>query len=537
MINYLRPIAVLGSITLIGYNSPAIAGSQTEIQQIATQRTVQISKCAQGSGAIIQKNGNTYTVLTVAQGIRRSGCEIVTPDQARYQVAQIKTLPNNVDLAVMTFSSNKNYPIAKIIDNSDRLKAGEAIYVSGFTTGSTSRSAIFTFAPSEVVANPPTVQQGKGYSLIYSNNPCAGVNGSPVWNNQGELIAIHGPGDLDTKTSPAIDATVRAQTGYNLGIAINTFTRLASASGINGYKPVAIAAKPNPVDDLMANSVLKERKGDHQGMLADLEQAILLDSQNPRISYGRAIAKTILGNSDAISDYNFALSLNLNEPLFYDNRGIAKAKFGDNAGAITDFDRAIGLHPDRAATHYHRGMTKLAQAKQKAGLDNLNQAIALDPNLALAYYSRSLVKAKLGDQKGGIEDLNRTIALNPNYVEAHYRLGLVKLGLGESKGAIESFTRAIILSPKNPEIYHDRGVAKTKLGDKKGAIEDYTRAIALDQNQARSYTNRGLVKSKLGDKSGAIVDLNQAAARYKLQRQTASYNRVIAEIKRIEKKK
>ncbi len=523
----------MGSIALIGYNLPAIALSQTEIQRIASQSTVQISKCAQGSGVIVQKNSNTYTVLTVAQGIRRSGCEIVTPDRARYQVIQVKTLPNNVDLAVMTFSSNKNYPIAKFIDNSDRVRSGETIYIAGFASVNATRSASLTFASSEVVANPPITQQGQGYSLIYSNNPCAGANGSPVWNDRGELIAIHGQADLDPKPQPAIDAAVRAKTGYNLGIAINTFTRLATASGINGYKPVGIAAKPNPVDDLIGSSVLKERKGDDRGMLADLEQAIFLDSQNPRIAYGRAIAKSILGNSDAIADYKFALSLSLNEPLIYYNRGIAKAKFGDNPGAIADFDRAISLHPDQAAAYYHRGNAKVVQGNQKAGLEDLNRSIALDPNLAPAYYSRSLVKSKLGDQKGEIEDLNRTIAINPNYTDAHHQLGLAKLSVGDSKGAIESLTRAIILNPKDPEIYHDRGVAKTKLGDKKGAIEDYSRAIAINPNQARSYTNRGLVKSKLGDKPGAILDLQQAAARYKLQRQTASYNRVIAEIDRI----
>jgi tetratricopeptide (TPR) repeat protein len=531
MNDYLLPTALIGSIALVSYISPAVALSPVEVQRIAQQTTVQIVGCDFGSGAIVQKNGNTYKVLTVAHGTRQSGCEILAPDDRRYQVTQVNTFPNN-DLAVVSFNSSKNYPVAKLIDNSDRVDIGETIYVSGFLLSTARSKSVFTFVKGDVVSNS-TKQQDRGYSLIYSHQTFPGNSGGPVWNDRGEVIAMQGRGDVATKQVDTTNAAARAKTGFDLGITVNTFTTIATNAGIKGFSPSVIAARPKPVDDLIASAIQKERQGDYQGMLADLDRAIFLDSQTARLYYTRGVAKSVLGNRDAIGDYNQAISLNLNEANVYNNRGISKFDLGDRQGAIADFDRAIALDVNYASPYYHRGSTRAALNSPAAALSDLNKAISLDPKLAPAYLSRGNVKAMLGDPKGELADFDRAIALDPQYTEAYYKRGLAKSTAGDRKGAIEDFNRTITLNPKAAEPYNDRGNAKSALGDTKGAIADFTSSIALDTSNARAYANRGLVKAKLGDKKGAILDLKKAANRFKLQRQTASYQRVISEIERI----
>lgn len=541
MKNYLLPTAIFGSITvgtlqaiaLVSYVSPAVALSPIEVQRIAKQTTVRIAGCNIGSGVILRKNGNTYTVLTVAHTVKNSGCEIVTPDDAKYRVTQVKNFPNKIDLAVATFTSNKNYPVAKLIDNSDRIEAAENIYVSGFPLSSAINSAVFTFVKGDVIANPAT-QQGKGYSLIYSNNTLPGHSGGPVWNDKGEVIAVHGQGDIvGTKLTETINRDVRVKTGYNLGITTNTFAKLASTADIAGYTPTTVATKSKPVDDLIASAIVKESKGDYKGMLADMDRAIFLDSQNGRLYYTRGVAKSMLGNRDAIADYTQAIAFAPNEPAAYNNRGVTKSDLGDKKGAIADFDRAIALDANDAKSYYNRGNAKAQLNAPKTALVDFNKAISLSPNLAQAYLSRGTTKSLLGDTKGGLADFNKAIEIDPNYTVAHYNLGLAKSASGDKKGAVESFNRAIALNPKDAQPYSDRGNAKSDLGDHQGAIEDYNRSIAIDPNNAKAYANRGLVKSKLGDKKGAISDLKKAANRFQRQRQTASYRRAIAEIQRI----
>ena len=531
MKNYRSPTALFWTIALVSQISPAVALTPVEIGQIAAQTTVRIDRCSQGSGVIIQKNSNTYTVLTAAQAVRGSGCEIVTPDNDRYQISNVKVFSNNIDLAVFSFTSTKNYPIAKLVGNSNLIEVGAPVYVFGSSPSPTNSKPVSKFTKGDVVSNS-SQQQPKGYSLTYSNNNPSERNGSPIWNDRGEPIAIQGQSDIDPKFPATRKYNLRVKTGYRLGITIDTFTKFASAAGIDGYKS-AIAPTKTPVDDLITSAVFKESRGDYRGMLADLDRAIFLDSQNARLYYSRGVAKSMLGNPDAIEDYSRAIDLNLKEPLVYNNRGVTRFAFGNYRGSIEDYNRAISIDPNLALAYYHRGNAKAALADRRGGLEDFSRAISLDPNLAPAYYSRGVAKSKSGDNKGEITDLERATAIDPNYTDAHERLGFAKFNSGDFKGAIVSFNRAISLNPKNPETFSSRANARSKTGDDRGAIADYDKSIALNANNAQAYASRGLVKSKLGDKKGAILDLKKAANRFKRQRQTASYQRTILELKRL----
>jgi tetratricopeptide (TPR) repeat protein len=528
MKNYLLPTVLLGTISLVGSALPVMALSPVEVQQTAKRTTVEIDRCDRGSGVIIQKNSNTYTVLTVAHKVRSSGCEIVTPDNRRYQASTVRIFPNNIDLAVVSFTSNTNYPVAKLA-NADRVEAGEQVYIAGFGRSAIAKP-VFTFVKGDVVSNSNKPQR-QGYSLIYTHNTQLEHSGSPIWDDRGELIAIHGSRNI-SPASQALNANVRVQTDYNLGITTNTFTKFATAAGIGGYTPFTIAAAPKPVDEAISIAVLKESQGDYRGMLAQMNNAVFLDSQNPRLYYIRGVAKSLLGNRDALGDYNRSIELQPDRAAVYNNRGVAKFDLGDNQGAIADFNRSISIDPKLARAYYNRGTAKVA-LKPKDALTDFNRAIAIDSKLARAYFSRGTLKAKLGDPQGELADFNRAIAIDPSYLAAHEQLGFAKFKLGDFKGAIVSFNQAIVLDAKNPKTYHSRANAKSQVGDDKGALEDYNKSIALNANDASAYASRGLVKSKLGDKKGAILDLKKAANRFKRQRQTASYQRAISELKRL----
>jgi lipoprotein NlpI len=568
MKRYLLPTALFGKIALISYTSAAVALSPVEVQRIAQQTTVQIDGCAQGSGVIIQRNDDTYTVLTVAHAVNKSGCELVAPDNAKYQISQIKTFPNNVDLALFNFTSSKNYPIAKLIDNSDRVEAGQQIYVSGFPLSTAINKSVFTFVKGDVVSNSNNIQQSKGYSLIYSNNTLPGHSGGPVWSDLGEVIAIHGQGDVDTKLQETINSDVRIKTGFNLGITVNTFTKIATIAGISGYTSAVVVAKPKPVDDLIASSLQKQSNGDYQGSLVDMNQAIAIDSRNAQLYinrgiakssfrdnkgaiddfnraldlkpglavgyYNRGIAKTALGDiKGAIEDYNSAISLNPNSSYkVYLNRGTIKAQLGDLKGASEDYNLAIALNSKFSAAFSNRAAIKAQLGDKKGALEDVNRAIALNPNSSPPYFVRALLKSETGDKKGALEDFNKAIDLNSNYSELYFRRGAVKSELGDFNGAIKDFNRATVLNPNKVDFYIGLSYAKFKLGDYNGMFDDSNRALAIDPNLGVGYENRGDAKSKLGDQQGAISDWQKAARLYQQQRQTVDYRRVMRAIQR-----
>ena len=68
----------------------------------------------QGSGVIIKRSGNTYTILTAAHVVNAVGSSpvnIVTPDRQQYSTNpnRLKLAPNAIDLATITFESDREY--------------------------------------------------------------------------------------------------------------------------------------------------------------------------------------------------------------------------------------------------------------------------------------------------------------------------------------------------------------------------------------------------------------------------------------------
>jgi tetratricopeptide (TPR) repeat protein len=512
--SWLALIGTAATIPLV--QTVAVAKSAVEVQQIAKQVTVQISGCGFGSGVILRKEGNTYTVLTVAHAVKKSGCQVTAPDDRKYPVANIKTFPNKVDLAVFTFTSSKTYPVAKLIANSDTVEAGETVYVSGYPVSTAIANSTFLFIKGDVAGNG-TKQQEKGYSLIYTNNTLPGHSGGPVWNDKGEVIAIHGLGDVDTKLEQTMNDTVRVKTGFNLGITINTFTKLATSAGIAGYAPVTVAVKPKPVDDLIASAVAKESKGDYRGILADMDRAISLDSQQARLYHLRAIAKSKLDDTPgALADYSRAIQLDPNLADAYNNRGVLKKdKLNDTPGALADYNRAIQLAPNLADAYNNRGVLKYEKLNDTPGaLADYNRAIQLAPNLAAAYTNRgNLKKDKLNDTPGALADYNRAIQLAPNLADAYNNRGnLKKDKLNDTPGALADYNRAIQLAPNLALAYINRGVLKYKNGDLSGAIFDYEKAVAIDPKNATSHSNIAFIKYDRGNIAGAIESWRKSLA-------------------------
>ncbi len=204
----------------------ATALTPKEISEIAQQITVRIDGANIGSGVIIEREGNNYTVLTCEHVVRLKGSYTVhTPDGKQYTInnSQVKQLPG-VDLAVFQFTSNQNYRVAEK-GNSEQVTLGTNVHVAGYPQG-TSDIEFLSGSISRLVTKPK-----KGYALVYSVGGLPGMSGGPILNEDGKLVGIHG----QAGTHPGTNATTV------LGIPLKTYLSLASSA-----QPVATAPAPKP---------------------------------------------------------------------------------------------------------------------------------------------------------------------------------------------------------------------------------------------------------------------------------------------------
>jgi serine protease Do len=194
-----------------------------------------------GSGAIVQKQGQTYTVLTSWHVVAfdRGDRTIVTSDGLVHRPlgGTVRRL-GNTDLAIVQFRSYTEYKVAPI--SPEPVAVGEPVLAAGFPADSgfgvlaVKRGFVSLLLPKSLP---------EGYSLGYTNEVKIGMSGGPIFNGKGFLIGINGRGkyrdpdfgvyafeDRSEPTPELLEKMVKS----SWGIPINIYLQFAS-SQLGGY--------------------------------------------------------------------------------------------------------------------------------------------------------------------------------------------------------------------------------------------------------------------------------------------------------------
>lgn len=337
-----------GIITTIAIALPQIAAalSVDQINQIAKEITVLIPEKkadgseANGSGSIIAKSGNTYTVLTAYHVLCRDqndpcqspryGLSIVTHDKEEYKLdfSTVKKLPG-VDLAVFQFTSNKNYKPATL--GNYELTGEQFIFASGWPDPKFVGKREHYFSVGKVIPNElmplfKIFDIKLGYDLVYTSVTYGGMSGGGVLDTEGRIIGVHGQNE-----GVYLEGS-RTYIGFSVAIPIATFLKTAPTVGIQenwrvDYSvPAALTLteignlyykdfetlnpnNSNPVDWINYGNKMW-RRGLLTNALAGYEKAIQLNPQLYQAWYGKALVMTYWKKpEEALAAYDKVLQL------------------------------------------------------------------------------------------------------------------------------------------------------------------------------------------------------------------------------------
>lgn len=349
----------VGAIALV-QSQIILALSPQQVRVIGEKTTVRIDNFRKepiGSGVIIKQVGNTYFVLTAHHVIElASDYEVVTFDRQRHPIAyrQIIKLPG-IDLAILQFDSSVNYEKA-VLGNSEQLNLPINVFVSGYPGGQVSGGIKGKYQFTLGAISSVSEEKGIPY-LIYSSPTAAGMSGSPVFDENGKVIGIHGggSGEQSSQSSPSSIA------GFNGGIRVNKFIELAPQACI-------------------AHGKLQLQEKNYQAAIASFTLGIEgfrtgTETSNKSVDayINRGYAYFFNQEYDkAIADATNALKFNQQLPLAYLLRGASRAQKGEHGRAISDFDQAIKLNPRLAEAYGWRAVSR-SQTKNPTGASEDDQ--------------------------------------------------------------------------------------------------------------------------------------------------------------------
>jgi S1-C subfamily serine protease len=469
-----------GAIVLFAQSAMAL--SAVEVGKIAKSVTVSIdSTNSVGSGVVIKKEGNTYTVLTAAHVVRnrQEQFKLTTPDGKNYPlvVTNIKTT-TDADLAIVKFQSSTNYPIAKL-GNVNTASEGSIVYVAGFPLATAAIStSIYNFTEGKVTANANRPLTG-GYSLVYSNNTLPGMSGGPVFNEAGETIAIHGKGDVqESSKSSDINDNIRIKTGFNLGIPIDTFMRLAVKLGVNfgGNPPITIAAvapKSPQAADFFLIGVDRFNRGNLGGSIEAMNQAIKLNPRYTKAYLARASANFMYKRiGAALADADRAIASDPNSAIAYTGKCFFLSEFGKQGEALGACDRAVTLAPKNAMAYNVKGLVELRLRNYSVAAADLDRAIEIDPKLYYAYNNLAITRYAQGNVLAALNLSRRAVQIAPQSPAVRALLGQLLVANKEYQQGLMELNMALGWNPKMAAAYEARAVAHRALGNSSAADLD-----------------------------------------------------------------
>jgi tetratricopeptide (TPR) repeat protein len=471
---YLIPLALLISTPAALAATPQQSNRISQIERVAKQITVRIEAyddkgefTAHGSGVLVSRRGNTYTLLTAdhvlhyrnrdgsnqSDGkIKGSRFQIVTPDGNKYPIQPNSIRRQSVlDLTTFKITSNKSYQLASIAPTdraaysfSDR----DWTFVAGYpdpTKFNRQRqqwlwyiSIGASFAREQnFFATKSTNSSTAGYELAYNNLTYAGMSGGAVLNSQGQLVGIHGRQE-------------NLATGYglSLGVPVGVFNSLSNALGVDSktlnYQAVlpALTSQENQI----LNTQIKQR-----------QQIELNNTPAPTTEY-QWLAK-----------------------------GVQQIRTQQTDSAIVSLNNAIKLQPKLAAAYYTKGMIQNKPDAAIAQFDRAIQYCSDDRVVCIsALRQKSLRAIYNGEYAMALTTIDKAIALDSQEAYLHDIKGDILTKLKRFPAAITSFNKAIEISP-NPYFYYDRGIAYYQSGNKQQGIADIKETFRRNPNAAQLY--------------------------------------------------
>ncbi|MEM9981592.1 MAG: tetratricopeptide repeat protein [Bacteroidota bacterium] len=251
----------------------------------------------------------------------------------------------------------------------------------------------------------------------------------------------------------------------------------------------------------------------HEEAIADLQQSVTLDFNNPRaFGYLAESHKALQQLDKALYYYQQALSLTPQEAILLVGRGQCYRLLDQPITAIADFDRALVFHPTNVTAYLERALARFTLQRYAAARDDFLQVETLLDTLTSQNYSMlAFCYAAEEDHAKALKAIGSAIQQDSTeswwyHERANYNLQIENYG-----SALADCRKACTLDPTETTYVQQQATILITQADYEQALPILDYVIQQEPDNAQAFYQRALVKQQLRAKRKSIkADLQQA---------------------------
>lgn len=413
---------------------------------------VRIEGPVQGTGTLVAQKGNTYTLVTAWHVVSsvRDGDELyaytTTGKSFRIPVNSIERV-GNVDVAIAKFKGSSGLKIAKVwIGN---IKTGERGEVAGYPLSS--RKLVVN--KGEILAKA-NVGIEEGYQLLYRIETHQGMSGGPIIDEFGNVVGIHGRGELNETALDGIGPLMKTGVNYGVPIKYLLLHLLGKDATHNNEEPVTY-------DDYYAKTVRlwrskKDRGGEYGIKLAS--KLINLTTDNSLLAWAYIFRRDMYHATnqykDALKDNTMAYSLVEDSNLKYlliGSECLLYWNLKDITSGIDCWDRASSIRPTEPGPYSLRGHLWSSIKEWHKALNDFENALKNGSTNIDDLIAASRMSWFLGDYSQSITYANKALFVDPLNIEALIQRAVAFESKKNYPEVIKDLNRATqLLKPDDP---------------------------------------------------------------------------------------
>tara|TARA_B100000287_G_C20591388_1_gene764407 strand:- start:127 stop:1224 length:1098 start_codon:yes stop_codon:yes gene_type:complete len=244
--------------------------------------------------------------------------------------------------------------------------------------------------------------------------------------------------------------------------------------------------------------------------LIDYNIAFRYDSSDFSPIYSIAKIKSKSNIPEAITQYNFIISLDKNEEKAYYELGVLFYLQMYFHKAITAFSSSLDLIKDARVFNDRASCYRMIGDVDLAIKDYIN-AISLDSSLAFLYNNLASTYKYIDNFDSALYYYNLAVNHDENYIYALNNRAGMYIELDDLDNAMVDIDRVLLIDKNYAPAYNNKGVIHNKKKEYTKAVSFFDIAISIDNSYAKAYLNRGITKQILRIEDEACQDWLKAS--------------------------